>query len=85
MQVAAGSLKFDGVDGATANAVKTARVELSSAKSIGVSNITGDSSEFLSATSSTLNTIESINIPSAEAAQSAINSIDTAIAQIERA
>ena len=83
---AAGTLTFDGVAAATADTAKTSRVELSSPNTIGISNDgTADEAEFLGASSSTLTTVEDIDISGTTSvgAQAAINTIDAALAQID--
>jgi flagellin len=81
----AGGLQFDGVNGATADVVKTSQVNLTSAKPIGVSDSGGVSGEFLAATNSTLNTVENIDISgnTSAGAQAAIDVIDAALGQID--
>jgi flagellin len=78
-------LQFDGVNGATANVVKTSQVNLTSAKPIGVSDSGGVSAEFLAASNSTLNTVENIDISgnTSVGAQAAIDVIDAALGQID--
>ncbi|WP_166376898.1 flagellin [Pseudoalteromonas sp. Z9A4] len=83
---AAGTLTFDGVAAATADTAKTSRVELSSPNAIGISNDgTADEAEFLGASSSTLTTVEDIDISGTTSvgAQAAINTIDAALSQID--
>ncbi|MBH0020585.1 flagellin [Pseudoalteromonas sp. SWXJ133] len=83
---AAGTLTFDGVAAATADTAKTSRVELSSPNTIGISNDgTADEAEFLGASSSTLTTVEDIDISGTTSvgAQAAINTIDAALSQID--
>jgi flagellin len=81
-----GNMTFDGVAAAAADTVKTSTVELSSPNKVGISNDgTADEGEFLSASISTLTTVESIDIGGTDSsgAQAAINTIDAALAQID--
>ncbi|MBS3798795.1 flagellin [Pseudoalteromonas sp. BDTF-M6] len=82
----AGGLTFDGVAAATAATSKTSTVNLSSPNTIGISNDgTANELEFLSASGSTLTTVEDIDISGTDStgAQSALNTIDAALAQID--
>jgi flagellin len=82
----AGGLTLDGQAAATATASKTSEINLSSPNKIGISNDgTADETELFSAAVSTLTTVESIDISgtTSEGAQSALQTIDAALAQID--
>jgi len=82
----AGGLTFDGQAAATATASKTSAINLSSANKIGISNDgTADEGELFSGSTSTLSSVEDINISgsTSKGAQAAIQTIDAALAQID--
>ncbi|CAM3018789.1 flagellin [Pseudoalteromonas distincta] len=82
----AGGLEFDGVAANAAATSKTSEINLSSANKIGISNDgTADEGELFSGATSTLTSVEEIDISgtTSEGAQSAIQTIDAALAQID--
>jgi flagellin len=82
----AGNLTFDGVAAATADTSKTSTINLSSPDNIGISNDgAADETELFSGSASILTTVESIDISGTDSsgAQSAIQTIDAALAQID--
>ncbi|WP_193049051.1 flagellin [Pseudoalteromonas undina] len=82
----AGGLTFDGVTASTATASKTSEINLSSPNKIGISNDgTADETELFSGSTSSLTSVESIDISGAtsQGAQDAIQTIDAALAQID--
>ncbi|KAF7765668.1 flagellin [Pseudoalteromonas undina] len=82
----AGGLTFDGVTASTATASKTSEINLSSPNKIGISNDgTADETELFSASTSSLTSVETIDISGAtsQGAQDAIQTIDAALAQID--
>ncbi|TMP55188.1 flagellin [Pseudoalteromonas sp. S1612] len=82
----AGGLTFDGQAAAAAVASKTSEINLSSPNKIGISNDgTADETELFSASTSSLTSVETIDISGAtsQGAQDAIQTIDAALAQID--
>jgi flagellin len=81
-----GSVTFDGVGAAAADTSKTSEINLSSPNTIGISNDgTADETELFSGSISVLTTVEDIDISgsTSDNAQSAIQTIDAALAQID--
>jgi flagellin len=81
-----GNITFDGVAAAAADTSKTSTINLSSPDNIGISNDgTANELELFNASASTLTTVESIDISGTDSsgAQSAIQTIDAALAQID--
>jgi len=81
----AGGITFDGVAAAAADTSKTSIINLSSPDNIGISNVGAVVTELFSSAASTLTTVESIDISGNDSsgAQSAIQTIDAALAQID--
>ena len=82
----AGGLTFDGQAAAAAVASKTSEINLSSPNKIGISNDgTADETELFSASTSSLTSVETIDISgtTSQGAQDAIQTIDAALAQID--